>query len=52
MVHDPTVHLFYRAEGNYYLCVVVKHVNGEGFIVTAYVTDRMKEGEQLWPTSA
>lgn len=49
--HDPTVHLFYRGEGNYYLCVVAKRLNGEGFIVTAYVTDTMKEGAQRWPTS-
>ncbi len=50
--HDPTVYLFYRAEGDYYLCVVAKRLNGEGFIVTAYVTDTIKEGEELWPTSA
>ena len=27
-------------------------VTGEGFIITAYITDTIKEGEQLWPTSA
>ena len=49
--HDPTVHLFYWPEGDYYLCVVAKRLNGEGFIITAYITDTIKEGEQLWPTS-
>lgn len=48
---DPAVHLFYRVEGDYYLCVVAKRLNGEGFVVTAYVTDSIKEGEPLWPTS-
>lgn len=50
--HDPKVHLFYRMEGDYYLCVVAKRLNGEGFIITAYVTDTIKEGERLWPMSA
>jgi len=49
--HDPSVHLFYRSEGEYYSCVVAKRINGDGFIVTAYVTDTVKEGAPLWPTS-
>lgn len=49
---DPAVHLFYRAEGAYHLCAVVKRLGGDGFLVTAYVTDTVKEGERLWPTSA
>ena len=49
--HDSRVYLFYRTEGVYYMCAVVKRLNGEGFLITAYVTDTIKEGEHLWPTS-
>lgn len=43
--------LFYRVEGSCDACVVAERLNGEGFIVTVYVTDAIEEGEQLWPTS-
>jgi len=49
--HDPTVYLCYRAAGPYHLAVVVKRLNGEGFLITCYLTDAIKEGEQIWPTS-
>jgi len=29
-------------------CAVVRATNGEGFLVTAYLTDAIKEGEPLW----
>lgn len=29
---DATVHLHYRRTDGYYCCVVVKHLNGDGFI--------------------
>lgn len=47
---DPSVYLHYRPEPStpYDVCVVVKPLNGEGFIVTAYRTDRVKEGERIW----
>jgi hypothetical protein len=32
-----------------YLCVVVKVRQGDAFVVTAYLTDRMKKGTVLWP---
>jgi hypothetical protein len=35
-----------------HLCVVAKRLDEEGFIVTVYVTDSIKEREQVWPTSA
>lgn len=31
-----------------HLCVVVKSVANDNFIVTAYYTDRIKRGETLW----
>jgi hypothetical protein len=46
---DPTVHIYYGAAPPYYICVFVKHVNKEGFIITTYRTDVIKEGERLWP---
>jgi hypothetical protein len=32
----------------YYLCIVARHLNGDGFIITAYITDKIKEGEVVW----
>ena len=32
-------------------CVVAKRLDDEGYIVTVYVTDSIKEGEHVWPTS-
>jgi len=41
---DTQVKLYYRGFLNLHLCVVVKHLNGDGFVVTTYLTDRIKEG--------
>ena len=46
---DENVLLFYRPVEIYYNCVVVKRLNGEGFIVTTYRTDAIKEGARIWP---
>ncbi|MDO8690159.1 MAG: hypothetical protein Q7R39_09165 [Dehalococcoidia bacterium] len=32
-----------------WLCVVVKHDKEDAFVVTAYLTDKPKQGEDLWP---
>ncbi|MBC6480924.1 MAG: hypothetical protein GDA56_27245 [Hormoscilla sp. GM7CHS1pb] len=46
---DPQVYLFYRLERpKRWLCAVAKRLNGEGFLITAYPTDAIKEGEQIW----
>jgi len=52
---DPTMRLFYdyRAEtpmGGKWLCVVVKYMDNDAFVVTAYLTDKPKDGEDLWST--
>lgn len=47
-IKDERVFLYYKSTGNYYLCVVCKHLNGDGFIITTYMTDRSKEGEEIW----
>ena len=46
---DPNAFLFYRIERpERWLCVVAKRLNGEGFIITVYPTDAIKEGETVW----
>ncbi len=50
---DPEVELFHRhyvvtPVTEKYLCVVVKVLVGDMFIVTAYFTDTIKRGEVLW----
>jgi hypothetical protein len=46
---DPGVLLFYKLERiGRWLCAVVKRLNGEGFLITAYPTDTIKEGEKIW----
>jgi hypothetical protein len=48
---DPRVYLFYRLERpGRWICAVVKRTNGEGFLVTTYPTDAIKEGNRIWPT--
>jgi|YNPNPStandDraft_1061719.scaffolds.fasta_scaffold168691_2 hypothetical protein len=46
--HDPEVHLYYRAYGNRWSVVVVKQDPQGSFILTAYITDRIKQGGLLW----
>lgn len=45
---DPSVFLYYRKFGNNFVCVLAKHLNGEGFVVTAYIADKVKRGETVW----
>jgi hypothetical protein len=46
---DSHVFLYYRSTNSYRICVVARHENGEGFIVTTYPTRRILEGERVWP---
>ena len=51
---DTAVRLFYEfyaqtIVGGKWLCVVVKYVENDAFVVTAYLTDKPKAGEDLWP---
>lgn len=48
---DGDVYLYYRKSGDKFVCVVCKHLNEEGFIITTYITDRVKEGEEVWRRS-
>jgi hypothetical protein len=46
---DSAVFLFYRLEQpGRWLCAVVKRLNDEGFLITTYPTDAIKEGQQIW----
>jgi len=50
---DHSVYLYYRyyertRVGAKYLCVVVKQTLDDAFIITAYFTNRVKEGVELW----
>lgn len=47
---DPSVYLFYKSERvERWVCVVAKRLNGDGFLVTTYRTDVIKEGVKVWP---
>jgi len=51
---DSAVRLFYEfyaqtVVGGKWLCIVVKYVENDAFVVTAYLTDKPKAGEDLWP---
>lgn len=46
---DEDIPLFYRAERPGRLtCAVVRRTGQGGFLITAYPTDAVKEGEQIW----
>jgi hypothetical protein len=47
---DTTVYLFYRVDQSRLLCAVVKRLDGDGFLITAYPCDKVKEGDRIWPT--
>ncbi len=51
---DEAVRLFYEfyaqtIVAGKWLCVVVKYAENDAFVVTAYLTDKPKAGEDLWP---
>jgi hypothetical protein len=50
---DESVELFYEfftdtIVGDKWLCVVVKNLENDFFVITAYFTDKIKKGEELW----
>ncbi len=44
---DNNVFLYYKKFDRLY-CVVVKHSENNGFLITAYPTDKVKEGNLIW----
>lgn len=46
---DPNVLLFYLTlKEKRWVAVVTRRLNGDGFLITAYQTNAIKEGESLW----
>lgn len=46
---DPNVLLFYLVlKERRWVVAVARRLNGDGFLITAYQTDAIKEGETLW----
>ena len=46
---DPNVLLFYLVlTERRWAVAVARRLNGDGFLITAYQTDAIKEGETLW----
>ena len=50
---DNAAELFYKFYentfvGNKFLCVAVKTINNDSFILTTYFTDTIKKGKILW----
>lgn len=44
---DKEVYLYYKQFDKLY-CVVARHLGSEGFLITAYPTDKVKEGDAVW----
>ncbi|MFI5175720.1 MAG: hypothetical protein ACHQKY_12730 [Terriglobia bacterium] len=52
-ISDSEARMYYRyymgtRVGDKFLCVVVKISKEDAFVLTAYLTDRMRKGEILW----
>ena len=50
---DKDANLYYKfyfgtKVGDKYLCVVVKTIKHDAFVLTAYLTDTIKKGEVIW----
>jgi len=47
---DPNVYLFYKPERiGRWVCAVAKRLDSDGFLITTYLTDAIKEGVRIWP---
>lgn len=47
-IKGDKVFLYYKKYGTRYLCVIARHRNGKGFIITVYLTKKIKEGTTIW----
>jgi hypothetical protein len=46
---DPNVLLFYLTlREKRWVVAVARRLNGDGFLITAYQTEAIKEGEKIW----
>jgi len=45
---DASVYLYYKKYPQWFICVLVRYLNGDGYIITAYVADKVKKGDVVW----
>ena len=45
---DDAILLFYLTNEKQWVVAVAHRLNGDGFLITAYQTDAIKEGETIW----
>lgn len=45
---DENVYLFYTGNSPRWMCAVIKDKDDYGFLITAYPTDAIKEGKEIW----
>ncbi|MBI5700229.1 hypothetical protein HZC34_00055 [Candidatus Saganbacteria bacterium] len=51
--HDKKVWVYYKfyqktPVKRKFMAVIIKILNGNGFVITAYYTDKIKEGRTIW----
>ncbi len=46
--NDSDVYPFYTADEKRLVCAVARSIDTEGFLITAYPADKMKEGKTIW----
>lgn len=45
---DARVYLYYKDIGNIYVCTVCDHIDSKsGYVITAYLTKKIMEGEKI-----
>ena len=45
---DQNVYIYYKKTKNKYICVVTKHLNEHGFIITAHIASKLRKGKIVW----
>lgn len=45
---DDKVFLYYKKANRHSICVVTRHEDGSGFIITAYLARSIAQGETVW----
>ena len=45
---DPNVLVFYRPRQEGWTVAVARRLNGEGFLITCYLTSAIKKGTEIW----
>ena len=47
--HENEIYIYYRKYQTQWICVVTRVLNGDGFIITAYLTSKNKrKGKKIW----